>query len=222
MATYNAKDMRSKAGQMLDAARRGEEVVIMRRGAERFVLRYEPEGAHPGEQQGDSSVSTPASGDLLGQILGEQAQTNDLLRELVEQGRGDRTLDQIIERSQSAEEVRPVTVAVEIPETPPQAPEPGVSPEPSQEELDAACEYFGLHSTPDGYTITEKGLRGASATVAKAARLDPECAEAKVMKMGSADDERVEFLLCVQVDKLSKALAKRVSGDPRWLGSGTP
>ncbi|MFD8472020.1 type II toxin-antitoxin system Phd/YefM family antitoxin [Streptomyces globisporus] len=216
MATYNAKDMRSKAGQMLDEARRGEGVVIMRRGAERFVLRYEPEGAHPNEHQGDSSVNTPASDDLLGQILGEQAQTNVLLRELVEQGKGDRALDQIIEKSQPTAEARPSTVTVQIPE------KPVVSPDPSQGELEVAYDCFGLRSTPDGFTITEKGLRSASATVKKAARQDPESAEAKVMRMGSADDERVEFLLCVQVDKLSKALAKKAAGDPHWLGVATP
>lgn len=99
MTEYNAKDMRSQAGKMLDEARRGEEVVIWRRGAERFVLRYEPEeSAHPSEHQGGIPVST-SSDDLLEQLISGQQQTNDLLRQLVDQK--DTDLGEIIRRSES-------------------------------------------------------------------------------------------------------------------------
>ncbi|MET8511993.1 hypothetical protein [Streptomyces sp. NPDC005077] len=233
MGSYNAKDMRSKAGQMLDEARRGGEVVIMRRGAERFVLRYEPEGAHPSEHQGDASVSTPASDDLLGQIISGQEQTNDLLRALVEQGKADRTLDEIIERSQPARVAEPSMVTVRLEEEPVQArpvvipeavedPEPEKPGEPTQDELTAAYEYLGLRETPDGLDVTQKGIQSALGTVKKIAREDPASAEAKVMAMGAAEDERIEFLRCVQIDKLSKVMAKRAAGDLKWLGVATP
>ncbi|MFG2380590.1 hypothetical protein [Streptomyces avermitilis] len=110
---------------------------------------------------------------------------------------------------------------VVIPETV-KAPEPEKPGEPTQDELTAAYEYLGLQEDPDGLSVTQRGIQSALGTVRKIARQDPESAEAKVMKMGAADEERVEFLLCVQVDKLSKALAKRAAGDPRWLGAGTP
>ncbi|TJZ93554.1 type II toxin-antitoxin system prevent-host-death family antitoxin [Actinacidiphila oryziradicis] len=65
MSTYTAKMMRSNAGQMLDQARRGEEVVITRRGAERFVLLYEPEGsAHSGEHPEVSTEVTTALAEM--------------------------------------------------------------------------------------------------------------------------------------------------------------
>ncbi|CAL9455634.1 hypothetical protein SUDANB15_02515 [Streptomyces sp. enrichment culture] len=101
-------------------------------------------------------------------------------------------------------------------------PEPAQPEEPSPEELQAAHEYFGLRETSDGLEITERGIQSALGAVKKIARQDPESAEAKVMTMGPADEDRIEFLRCVQLDKLSKALAKRAAGDPKWLGVATP
>ncbi|MEU8556005.1 hypothetical protein AB0C80_18715 [Streptomyces anthocyanicus] len=231
MTEYNAKDMRSKAGQMLDEARRGEEVVIWRRGAERFVLRYEAEGAHSGEHQVDISMSTGAD-DLLGQLIDGQSTTNDLLRQLVEHK--DTVLDDLIKQTKAhaAEVVTSGAVTARVDEEP-QRPvvvipervedsKPEPPSEPSPEELRAAREYFGLREVPQGLEITEKGIQSALGTVKKIARQDPDSAEAKVMDMGPADEDRIEFLRCVQLDKLSKALAKRAAGDRRWLGSATP
>ncbi|MGW3305915.1 type II toxin-antitoxin system Phd/YefM family antitoxin [Streptomyces sp. NPDC001073] len=214
MRTYSTRQVQAKTKEILDAAAAGEEVRITR-GQQVFkVVLVEGEQTEP--------VAHGSTDDLLAQLVEQSGQQTDLLRQLVEHK--DTVLDDLVKQTkpQPAEEARPATVTVEIPETPPQAPEPDVSPEPSQEELEAAYEYLGIRSTRDGYTITEKGIQSALATVKKAARQDPESAEAKVMRMGAADEGRVEFLLCVQVDKLSKALAKRAAGDPRWLGAGTP
>ncbi|WP_328981743.1 type II toxin-antitoxin system prevent-host-death family antitoxin [Streptomyces mirabilis] len=223
---YRTREMQTKAKEILDAAEAGEDVRITRNGRVfRVVLDDEP--AEP-------LTSTPASDDLLGQIISGQQQANDLLRELVEQGRNDRTLDEIIERSQPLQIAEPgmVTVRLEEPE-PPQnrpvvipeavkAPEPEKPGEPSQDELKAAYDYLGLRETPEGLDVTERGIRSALGTVKRIAREDPTSDEARVMEMGAADEDRIEFLRCVQLDKLSKALAKRAAGDPCWLGVATP
>lgn len=102
------------------------------------------------------------------------------------------------------------------------APEPEKPGEPSQDELRAAYDYLGLRETSEGLEVTQRGVQSALGTVKKIAREDPSSAEARVMAMGAADDDRIEFLRCVQLDKLSKVMAKRAAGDPRWLGVATP
>ncbi|MFJ3665041.1 type II toxin-antitoxin system Phd/YefM family antitoxin [Streptomyces sp. NPDC090106] len=111
--------------------------------------------------------------------------------------------------------------AVAIPDVP-EVLVPELPDEPSREELEAAYAYLGLRETDDGLEITETGIQNALGTVKKAARQDPKSAEATVMKMGPSDPDRIEFLRCVQLDKLSRALAKRAAGDRRWLGIATP
>ncbi|MFD8072188.1 hypothetical protein ACFV3E_05995 [Streptomyces sp. NPDC059718] len=101
-----------------------------------------------------------------------------------------------------------------------ETPEPAE--EPTQDELEAAYDYFGLVETADGLEVTERAIQRALGTVMSVARKNPESEEAIVMKMDASDERRIEFLRLVQLDKLSKALAKRKAGDPRWLGAATP
>ncbi|MGW3154034.1 hypothetical protein [Streptomyces sp. NPDC001089] len=219
MQTFTSTDLNRTSGAILQAAEQHGTVEI-RKGTKVFQLSY--------VRTDDTYVTEPS-------VRTEEDPWKDemlsLMRELVQQGR--EVPGGLTEKTQPAEVVDSGVVTVRIDEEPQERPvvvipeevpakEPEVSPEPSQGELEAAYEYLGLVATPDGYTITERGLQSASATVRKTAKENPESAEAKVMQMGSADEERVEFLLLVQIDKLSKALAKRAAGDPRWLGAATP
>ncbi|MFE7029476.1 type II toxin-antitoxin system Phd/YefM family antitoxin [Streptomyces sp. NPDC057621] len=223
--TYKTREMQTKAKEILDAAEAGDDVQIIRNGR---VFRVVPDEAEQVERS--EPVGHATTDDLLAQLV----EQTDLLRRLVADSSG-ATPDNLIEqaRSQAAEVVDSGVVTVRIDEEPQERPvvvipeaapakEPEISPEPSQRELEAACDYFGLRSTPDGYRLELRGLQSASGTVRKKAKEDPESAEAKVMRMGSTEEGRVEFLLCVQIDKLSRALAKRAAGDPRWLGAATP
>ncbi|MFH9038474.1 type II toxin-antitoxin system Phd/YefM family antitoxin [Streptomyces sp. NPDC017966] len=227
---YRTREMQTKAKEILDAAEAGEDVRITRNGKVFKVVLADAELPKP-----TGALAGTGSDDLLEQLVSGQQQTNDLLRQLVEQK--DTTLDDLIEQGgrgtdlddligQNAPHVdegakATVWPRMILPDPFPKARTKG--PEgPTRDELKAAYEYLGLRETVDGLEITEKGVQSALGTVKKIAREDPESAEAKVMRMGPADGDRIEFLRCVQLDKISKALAKRAAGDPRWLGVATP
>jgi antitoxin (DNA-binding transcriptional repressor) of toxin-antitoxin stability system len=225
---YKTREMQTKAKEILDAVDAGEEVQITRNGrVYRVVLAEgEPVRAEPRD-------------DLLATLVEQGSQQIDLLRQLVEHK--DTVLDDLVKqtKAQPAEVATSGIVTARVdeehePATEPQErptvvipervedPKPEPPGEPTQGELRTAHEYFGLRETTGGLDITEKGIQSALSTVKKIARQDPESAEAKVMVMGAADEDRIEFLRCVQIDKLTKALAKRAAGDPKWLGMATP
>lgn len=85
-------------------------------------------------------------------------------------------------------------------------PKPEPPGEPTEDELTAAREYFGLKETLDGLDLLPKGIWSALAHMKKASRGKPDSVEAQV----------------IQIDRYSKALAKRAAGDPKWLGMATP
>lgn len=98
-----------------------------------------------------------------------------------------------------------------------------VAPEgPSRQDLEAAYQYFGLQEGLDRLEVTQKGIQSALGEAKRAARRNPDSEEAKALAMGPADEHRIELLRCIQLDKLSKALAKRDAGDPFWLSHATP
>ncbi|MEU6635732.1 type II toxin-antitoxin system Phd/YefM family antitoxin [Streptomyces rochei] len=213
---YRTREMQTKAKEILDAAEAGEDVRITRNGKVFKVVLANAELPEPA-----GALAGMGSDDLLEQLVSGQRQTNDLLRQLVEHK--DTTLDDLIEQgnTQTDEATATVWPRMILPDPFPKArakrPE-----EPTPDELKAAYEYLGLREGADGLEITEKGIQSALGTVKKIARQDPESAEVKVMAMAPADEDRIEFLRCVQLDKLSKALAKRAAGDPRWLGVASP
>ncbi|MFE6627377.1 type II toxin-antitoxin system Phd/YefM family antitoxin [Streptomyces rochei] len=225
---YRTREMQTKAKEILDAAEAGEDVRITRNGKVFKVVLADAEAAEPAE-----ALASTGSGDLLEQLISGQSQTNDLLRELIEQNgnsrdldkiieqNGDtRLLDEIIEKSQPAVATRS-TVTVQIPERV-EDPKPEAPGEPSPEELRTAQEYFGLRETQDGLEATQKGIQSALAHMKKTARDKPDSEEAKVIRMDPASEDRMEFIRLYQIDRYSKALAKRAAGDPRWLGAATP
>ncbi|MFJ9353729.1 hypothetical protein [Streptomyces mirabilis] len=232
MQTFTSTELNRKSGAILQAARDQGSVEI-RKGAEVYVLQY---------VRTDEDATTYVRNDAV-RTEGDpwKDEMLSLMRELVEQGRGVSGGDnekfagpsEGPANAQAAQVADPGKVTARIDEEPVQnrpvvipeavqAPEPEKPGEPSPDELKAAYDYLGLRECPEGLEITEKGIQSALGTVKKAAREDPSSAEAKVMAMGSADEDRIEFLRCVQIDKLSKALAKRAAGDPRWLSVATP
>ncbi|WP_326755122.1 hypothetical protein OH738_10665 [Streptomyces hirsutus] len=223
--------------------------VIVVKGNRRYLLSPLPVDGDdkPSVDVGRASVAKPVdSGDTAplggGEVVELLREQTALLRELVEQGRG--ISGGVTEKPQAAQVAAPgkLTVTARVDEEPQEEPEPAeprelpkvVIPErledpkpkppgePSRGELRAAYEYFGLRETPDGLEVTERGIRSALGTVKKVAQEDPDSPEAQILKMGAADEDRIECLRLVQLDKLSKALAKRADGDPKWLGMATP
>ncbi|MET8114024.1 type II toxin-antitoxin system Phd/YefM family antitoxin [Streptomyces prasinus] len=226
MRTYSTRQVQSKTKEILDAAAAGEEVRITR-GKQVFkVLLVEGE---PTE-----SVQGASTDDLLAQLVEQTSQQTDLLRQLVEQK--DTTLEDLIEQSkpQALQVADPgkLTVTARVDEEPQRPvvviperlenPEPEPPGEPSQEELRAAHEYFGLRETPDGMEVTQKGIQSALVHMKKVSRDKPDSVETQVIKMDPASDERIEFIRLYQLDRYSGALAKRAGGDPKWLGMATP
>ncbi|MER6112399.1 hypothetical protein [Streptomyces hirsutus] len=227
MQTFTSTELNRKSGAILQAAEEQGSVEI-RKGSKVYVLQYV-------RTESDAVTyvrNEPAAlgGDEVVSLLQEQTA---LLRELVEQGRS-----QVCEslegprKSQAAEVVTSGTVTARVDEEPQRPvvvipermedPKPEPPGEPSQEELRAAHEYFGLRETPDGLEITQKGIQSALARMKKASRDKPDSVEAQVIQMDPASEERMEFIRLYQLDRCSKALAARADGDPKWLGMASP
>lgn len=225
---YRTREMQTKAKEILDAAEAGEDVRITRNGKVFKVVLADAEPAGPLE-----ALMGTGSDDLLAQLLEQSSQQTDLLRQLVEHK--DTVLDDLIEqtqRSQAAEAVTSGMVTVRVDEVA-QRPavvipervedlKPEPPGEPTQDELSAAHEYFGLRETPNGAELTPKGIQSALAHLKKASRDEPDSVKAKVIRMDPSSEDRIEFLRCYQLDRFTKALAKRAAGDRRWLGAATP
>jgi prevent-host-death family protein len=227
---YRTREMQTKAKEILDAAEAGEDVRITRNGKVFKVVLVDAEPTEPAE-----TFTRAPSDDLLAQLVEQASQQTDLLRQLVEQK--DATLDDLIEQSgkdavlddlieQAETQADSGAKATIWPRMMLPDPFPKTrterSEEPSQEELRAAQEYFGLREVPDGLEITQKGMQSALAHMKKASREKPDSEEAKVIRMDPASEDRMEFIRLYQIDRYSKALAKRAAGDPKWLGMATP
>ncbi|MEU6181189.1 type II toxin-antitoxin system Phd/YefM family antitoxin [Streptomyces coeruleorubidus] len=224
---YRTREMQTKAKEILDAAEAGDDVRITRNGR---VFRVVLVDGGPIEPEVQTSTD-----DLLTQLVAQSSQQTDLLRQLVEQK--STVLDDLIEQSASQvdqvadsgmvtaqvgeESVAPQWPKIVVPDSFPghRPAQPG---EPSRDELRAAQEYFGLRETPDGLEITEKGIQSALAHMKKASRDKPDSVEAQVIQMDPGSEERMECIRLYQLDRYSKALAKRADGDPKWLGVFTP
>ncbi|MGV9228503.1 type II toxin-antitoxin system Phd/YefM family antitoxin [Streptomyces nigra] len=196
---YRTREMQTKAKEILDAAEAGEDVRITRNGRIFKVVLVDIEPTEATEV-----LASTGSGDLLEQLVSGQQQTNDLLRQLV--GHKDTVLEDLVKqaKAQPAEVVTTGTVTARVDEEPRERktvvipegleePQPAQVGEPSPEELREAHQ--------GNLEITQKGIQNALGTVKKVAREDPESAEAKVMAMDAADEDRIEFLRCVQLDK---------------------
>ncbi|MEU6449628.1 hypothetical protein [Streptomyces sp. NPDC046979] len=226
MQTFTSTELNRKSGAILQAAEEQGSVEI-RKGSKVYVLQY---------VRTESEVVTyvrnePAAvgGDEVVSLLQEQTA---LLRELVEQGRSQCDSAARSRKPQAAEVVTSGTVTAQVDEGPQrpvvvipervEEPKPEPPGEPSPQELRAAQEYFGLQEVPDGLEITQRGIQSALAHMKKASRGKPDSVEAQVISMDPASEGRMECIRLYQIDRYSKALAKRAAGDPRWLGSATP
>ncbi|MET7761732.1 hypothetical protein ABZS71_06710 [Streptomyces sp. NPDC005393] len=230
MQTFTSTDLNRTSGAILQAAEE-QGAVEIRKGSKVFILKYVSPDEDADTYVNEEPVRKPRAGrndDLLASLLASSNQQSALLQELVDLAKRDIGTQplQVAEPGMvtariDEEPVAPERPKVVIPERLPQ-PKPEKPGEPSQDELRAAHEYYGLQETVDGLEITERGIQRALGTVAKIARQDPESTEAQILKMDAASEDRIECLRLVQIDKLSNALAKRAAGDPRWLGAATP
>lgn len=97
--------------------------------------------------------------------------------------------------------------------------------EPSEAELKAARDYYGLALGPDGLELTDGGMGSALGKVGSVIRKNPkspDIPEVRILALPPHDPERLAFLRSVQVEKYESALAKRAAGDRGWLGPATP